>query len=252
MDYGYAIESRHRFRGEKPVAEKPTTFPRLPLGAWWGLRKKFVQSLPGIVTTSYVATVLNMQEESARANVLPFLKTLGLIDEEGRVTDLSRRWRDDHQYAAVCREMLETVYPEELRHAASDPSQRPQAERWFANATGAGQAAARMMTSVYVTLLEADASKQPDSKAERTPKTNRANPKSPTKGKNGQPVPPPPAPLITPPPPPQPPHQNPVLKELLPGININLEIHISADSTPEQIEKIFESMSKHIYRNTRG
>ena len=32
-----------------------------------------------------------------------------------------------------------------------------------------------------------------------------------------------------------------------PSVHINLEIHISSDATPDQIDKIFESMAKHIY-----
>jgi len=32
-----------------------------------------------------------------------------------------------------------------------------------------------------------------------------------------------------------------------PALHIDIQIHISADSTPQQIEKIFESMSKHLY-----
>src|ERR1700693_3280313 len=34
----------------------------------------------------------------------------------------------------------------------------------------------------------------------------------------------------------------------MPGIYINLQIHISADSTPDQIDEIFKSMAKHIYQ----
>ena len=33
-----------------------------------------------------------------------------------------------------------------------------------------------------------------------------------------------------------------------PGIAINVQIHISADASPDQIEQIFASMAKHIYR----
>ena len=33
----------------------------------------------------------------------------------------------------------------------------------------------------------------------------------------------------------------------LPSIHIDLEIHISPESSPEQIEKVFESISKHLY-----
>lgn len=32
-----------------------------------------------------------------------------------------------------------------------------------------------------------------------------------------------------------------------PGLHIDIQIHISPESTPEQIDKIFESMAKHLY-----
>jgi hypothetical protein len=37
---------------------------------------------------------------------------------------------------------------------------------------------------------------------------------------------------------------------MAPGININLEIHISADTSPDQIDQIFASMAKHIYKRS--
>jgi glycine cleavage system regulatory protein len=33
-----------------------------------------------------------------------------------------------------------------------------------------------------------------------------------------------------------------------PSLNINVQIHISADATAEQIEQIFKSMSTHLYQ----
>ena len=42
---------------------------------------------------------------------------------------------------------------------------------------------------------------------------------------------------------------HPAHKPNIPAININLQIHISSDASPEQIDKIFESMSKHIYKD---
>ena len=36
--------------------------------------------------------------------------------------------------------------------------------------------------------------------------------------------------------------------ESSPGLHINIQVHISADATPDQIDKIFESMAKHIYK----
>lgn len=34
-----------------------------------------------------------------------------------------------------------------------------------------------------------------------------------------------------------------------PTVHIDIQIHISPDSTPQQIDKIFESMAKHLYAN---
>jgi len=56
-------------------AESRKSYPMLSPTHWWALRKKFRQSIPGVVTDSYLATVLSMAAISARANILPFLKT---------------------------------------------------------------------------------------------------------------------------------------------------------------------------------
>jgi hypothetical protein len=221
------------------MAEQKKGFPMLPIAHWWALRKKFKQSIPGVVTDSYLATVLEMGANSARANVLPFLKTLGIIDEEGKTGERAKQWRDDGHYAAVCKEVLKEVYPKELVEAVSDPVQnRAQAERWFANKTGAGAAAVKRMAALYEVIAEADASKQPEQeKGERVKKSERAASK-PDKRSPARPAPPnmPPG------------ARTPTQALQAPGININLEIHISADSTPDQIDAIFESMAKHIYK----
>jgi Family of unknown function (DUF5343) len=206
------------------------------------LRKKFKQSIPGVVTDNYLATVLEMGVNSARANVLPFLKTLGIIDDEGRTLERATHWRDDEHYPEACKAILKEIYPKDLLEAVPNPNQeRTQAERWFANHTGAGQAAVGRMAALYAVLVEADASKQPDQDKIRTRKD-----REPTKtkiaertgsavssatqanqqgGANS--------------------FQQP---QQAPGININLEIHISADATPDQIDQIFASMAKHIYK----
>lgn len=191
-----------------------------------------------MVFDSYLATVLKTEAKSARANVLPFLKTLGIIDNEGKTGDRAKEWRDDARYPAFCKAILKEVYPQELFDAVTDPTQREQAESWFSHKTGAGEGAVGRMAALCAVLLEADASKQPDEKPERS---------RPEKKAEKRPVAVVPAPVahlpaekpasgITPSGP------------QIPGININLEIHISADSTPDQIDAIFASMAKHIYK----
>jgi hypothetical protein len=218
------------------MAEK-TTFPMLPGAHWWVLREKFKQSIPGVVTESYLAAALNMQARSARVNILPYLRDIGLIDKENKTQELAKAWRDDAQYANVCKQIREKIYPEDLRSAALDPAKdRPTIERWFANHTGAGTSAVQRMTQFYIILLEADAKKKSGTRDVKPKETE----KQPKKGEQ-----------ITPrkkvPRNPLQPRRNDISSEL-PSISINLQIHISADATPDQIDKIFESMAKHIYR----
>ena len=135
------------------------TYPSLPATAWWALRKKFHQTIPAQVTPLYLATVLDMQETSARANVLPGLKAVGLIEEDGATTARASQWRDDESYPDVCRQIREELYPEVLRDAVPGPSiDRGAAQRWFMKATGTGQAATSKMVALYSLLTEADPS----------------------------------------------------------------------------------------------
>jgi len=224
--------------------EKKTSFQMLPVAHWWNLREKFKQSIPGIVTDNYLATALNTQPRSARANILPYLKDIGLIDQEGKTQDLAKAWRDDKQYADVCKKIRDNLYPDDLIAAVPTPSEDREAiERWFANHTGAGTAAVRRMATIYITISEADVSKKPDKKAKKQgakpkAKVPQKKQKDNTGGKTAErQSPPPPAPTPLAP-----------SASGAPGLNINLEIHISSDATPDQIDKIFESMAKHIYQ----
>lgn len=223
------------------MVEPKKSFPMLPIGHWWELRKKFKQSIPGVVTDSYLATVLDMQANSARANVLPFLKQLGIIDEEGKTGERAKLWRDDGHYPEVCHVMLREVYPNELLEAVPNPnSDRARAERWFATQTGTGEAAAKRMASLYAVLTEADASKQPDQ--EKKDRTRKASQERPAREKKV-------SSLTAPATASNADRGNSLPQEhkMVPGININLEIHISSDATPDQIDQIFASMAKHIY-----
>jgi len=234
-------------------AESRKSYPMLSPTHWWALRKKFRQSIPGVVTDSYLATVLSMAAISARANILPFLKTLGLLDPEGKPTDRVKLWRDDDKYEAVCQAMLKEVYPDELIAAITDAkSERAKLERWFASTSGVGEAASKRMAATYALLLEADPGAQPDAERKAQPpkkaserlgakakelnsnKIQQQPKKDPRSSQSddssGQS-------------PKQPPRSS------FPEVNINLQIHISADASSDQIDQIFASMSKHLYKN---
>jgi len=217
-----------------PKKEK-TSFPMLPIKHWWTLRDRFKTSIPGVVSATYISTVLNMKEKSAYANVILPLKMLGLIDEENRTNqDLAVAWRDDERYEEVCQKIAQSIYPTELLEAVPKPaSNRDAVERWFANFTGSGAPAVKRMAALYAILAQPDLS----SRSERTPSalpTRESKSTSRTTHKKS-------AKKATPPEGPEPVGE-------LPGIAINLQIHISSDATPDQIDAIFESMAKHIYK----
>ena len=218
------------------MAEKKISYPMLPTKHWWALRQKFKQSIPGIVTANYVATVLNMKEVSARANVLPFIQQLGIIDDEGKTLERARAWRDDILYPDVCAMIAKEVYPSELLEAVPDPSNnRDAAVHWFSNKTGAGANAVARMTGFFAVLIDANPEYKPTGKSTRGKTTATTSPPKktaasvatkarPQEGKEQQ------------------------GGDDAPSVHINLQIHVSSDATPDQIDKIFESMAKHIYR----
>ena len=218
------------------MADRMTTYPMLPVNHWWALREKFKQSIPGTVTANYLATALNMKEVSARSNILPFLRQLGITDDEGKTLDRAREWRDDTMYPEVCATMAKEVYPSELLEAVPDPANnRAAAERWFGNKTGAGAAAVKRMTVFFSVLIDAD----PENKLGTTSKAGKGKPSTSRSKKSA-------AGTVTKVEPRRDKEQQ--GGDDAPSVHINLQIHVSSDATPDQIDKIFESMATHIYR----
>jgi hypothetical protein len=136
------------------MADTSERYPSLPGRHWWILRDKFKQSIPSRVTPGYLAAALDMQEKSAAANVLPALRSAGLIDAEGKPTQRAVRWRDDDMYPEVVEEIRNAIYPADLLEAVPHPStNRGAVERWFATRTGHGLSAAKKMASFYELLF---------------------------------------------------------------------------------------------------
>lgn len=216
------------------------TYPSINGKAWWTLRAKFVQSVPTQVTPNYLATVLGIQENSAKANVLPGLRTVGLVEEDGTPSQRANDWRDDERYAQVCKEIREETYPPDLREAVPDPTaDRAAAENWFMRATGHGKNAAGKMAGLYILLTTADPTAGPGRAARASKKAARSRsgdrpPKRPTSQAKRSAKPERSRPATS---------RDPEMPEM----RLNLEIRIDASVTPEQIDQIFASMAKHLY-----
>ncbi|HRI04882.1 MAG TPA: DUF5343 domain-containing protein [Pyrinomonadaceae bacterium] len=228
------------------MADK-VTYPKITRKIWWLLRARLKQTVPTSITPTYISSVSEMTDASAKGNVIAPLREMLLIDENSKPTDLMERWRHDDEYASVCTEIRGKVYPHELIEAFPSPTadQEDRIKAWFSKNAKVGDAAARMYTTTYVLLSEADPSKTEESR----PKANPSAPKpkkekASTESKVKEP-------------------QNKVNAKKIdredneseqnkggglafPSIHIDVQVHISPDTSAEQIDKIFESMSKHL------
>lgn len=214
-------------------------YPKIAKANWFKLRDKLKQRVPAELSASYVASAMNMTEGSARSNVVAPLKSLGIIGDDGKPSDLAYDWRDDKKYAEVCKKIVENTYPQELRDLFHDSSASLEdLTSWFMRQAKVGEPAARMYARTYSMLLEADPSKADDAqssgklKRETTTKaatkkkvqlrTTVEDPNKREESKGGG------------------------KGNFSPRLHIDVQVHISPDSPPEQIDKIFEAMAKHL------
>jgi hypothetical protein len=118
--------------------DQKRSYPYLATSAWADLRKKLRGSIPRKIDKDYLHTVLGVSDKAA-ANLMPQLKTLGLVDDDGSPTDLVHDLRDDHKYAEACQAIIARVYPPALTDAVQNPTDDFEAAvRWFMR-QGAGE-----------------------------------------------------------------------------------------------------------------
>ena len=225
--------------------EKKTIYPMLSAKSWWALREKLNTTPRVKVTPSFLASLLGMEEQSVKINALNYFKQLGLLDEEGNPTDLAMRWRDDGTYPEVCKEIRSRCYPQELIDLFPAPDANVlSVKRWFMNSARVGEASATKQASLYLLLTKADSGgatetpkknvNAPAPKAHAKPKVRPAAAKPPEDSAR--------KPLS---------QQSEAQPAFFPALHIDIQIHIAPDTPPEQIDRIFESMAKHL-QNMKG
>lgn len=226
------------------MAEK-FVFPRIPEANWWTLRSQFIKTVPTAVTPTYLMPLLGLTSEKAARNLIPPLRQLGLIDEDSKPTPKANDWRTDDKYEEVCRRMVEEVYPQELRDLFPGPEiDRARLAQWFMHKAELGQGAANANAAMYI-LLHSGLKQQAEDISKKKPNKN-ATPKVPAmKAKGGQSTVgigsqyEPNAPSTV--------QAQPAAGGA--SLHIDLQIHISPEATLDQIDAIFASMAKHLYRN---
>lgn len=230
------------------MATEKTTYPKIGKRIWLSMRTRFSKSMPTTVTPDFVSSIVEMGDASAKANVLGPLRTLGILDKDNKPTELAERWRHDDEYKQVCEDIRKTVYPTGLLETYPDgnPDQYEQIKKWFAKNGKVGDSAAGMFADTYILLSQADLSASESEVAKpRFPK-KASNPAAKPVAKPARSVAQ--AAVISPKDPLPDQHDNKghIGRGRLPSVHIDVQVHISPDTTPEQIDRIFESMSRHL------
>lgn len=223
-------------------------YPQIPSTVWWGVRSIIKKTPNATIDERLLGITLGVQEAAAKAYVLE-LRSVGILSDENKATPLAQKWRLDESYADAVSQIIENVYPESLVHLAPPgEAERQKVVSWFLR-EGLGQGAAGNKAAAYLLIssptpndapgavgkaAQSDGAQrtkaQPQKTSRNTAPAERAGVRSPAgdsnggggSGRQGQ------------------------RTESFP-LNVNVQIHISADAGTEQIESIFQAMRRYLY-----
>jgi hypothetical protein len=217
-------------------------YPQIPSTVWWGVHAILNKTPNATLDERHLAIQLNVQPVAAKQYIAELI-AVGILNEEFKATPLAMKWRLEATYPAAVQELISNVYPQGLIEIAPPgEGDRQKVISWFLQ-EGLGQGAAGNKAATYLMLgskvpneapsrssvrvageeskastREAKAPARAKSVREHTPKVPRS-----TAGNNGD-------------------HR----VENIP-LNVNVQIHISADAGSEQIESIFSAMRRYLY-----
>jgi hypothetical protein len=217
------------------MADKAAGFPQIPARVWWGVRDLLNRSPKMKFDDGSLAATLDVQPAAAR-QYLTELKRIGLLDEKGAATELGERWRHDEGYENVANDILEASYPSSLVSIApAGQAERSSVERWFSHA-GLGSGTAKNKAGTYLMIANdrpgeikvrsAPQRAEKPSSDRRVPTPAKIAPDKGGRKENGR--------------------SGKGASSPFP-LNLNVQIHISADASTDQIETIFAAMRKYLH-----
>lgn len=222
-------------------------YPMISEKSWWQLRNQFKKTIPSVVNVSYLKSLLNLNSDQSARNILAPLKQMGIIDADGKPQPRATDWRSDTKYPDVCSSIISEIYPQELLDLFPDAQvDNATAKSWFMDTCSLGDNAAGKITSTFSMLksrqIKADSDVVKTTTSPKMAKVNKT-PKSSASGNGADSACANPAPAA---------NVNPSIistpaTSSTPSVHIDLQIHISPDASPEQIDSIFASMAKHLY-----
>lgn len=217
-----------------------TAYPKVASKAWTVLRARAATAPSTRFTSHVVASMLGMANpKSASDNIVGPMRRLGLFTEDGSLTERGSKWRVDATYGDACQEILEEIYPAELAALTNGEGvvERSQVENWFQH-HGFGGSNARQMAATYSMIAEKKLPDPSPTEPKKTPPKKR--PQSPVSHRSSndssQEMPSPEK------------SSSSFEGNRQPNVHLDIQIHIPANASMEQIDQIFASMAKHLYQ----
>lgn len=205
-------------------------FPQLPTTVWRGVWQLLNKAPTRKLDERTLSADLGVQTTAAK-QYLKELEKLGIISPEGHPSDLADDWRQDANDPKVIDRILELAYPESLRQLAP-PSDldRDKVIRWF-QGEKLGIGAAKNKAATYLMVASGMPDEAPKAAANSTPRKPKEREKptvktaeEPTRKQNSN---------------------KGETRSRNPQLAVNVQIHISADASTEQIDAIFSAMRKY-------
>jgi hypothetical protein len=236
MDIEIHSESRHSLGQEVNMVDK-ASYPQIPATVWWGVRNILQRTPNTTLDERNLGVQLSVQEAAARQYVTE-LKRVGILSEENKATPLAQRWRHDETYADAVDEILRNAYPEGLTDIAPrGAADRQKIVSWFLR-EGLGSGSAGNKAATYLLISSASPNEAPARGNVTSQKASSPRIITSKKAVAAQPA-------------------GTVAKAnegARPSVgagkiplNINVQIHISAEASSEQIESIFAAMRRYLY-----
>ena len=185
------------------------------------MRKVQETGLPSRVDSAWLASIgFNKSNDPSLTRVL---KQIGFVEGTGVPSPRWQRYRDKQAAPIVLAEAIRDGYSDLFKiYPSAEQQAEADLEDFFASNTTAGELARRRMVRTFQALCSlADFSEADDTSQEEQPAEGTSPQRGPTAA-----VPP---------------------TKAQPTVHVDLQIHISPDAGPEQIDQIFASMAKHLY-----
>lgn len=183
--------------------------------------------VPNRVTYKWLETI--GYKSSNDRGLVRVLRFIGFIDESGKPSELWTKYRGKNHRQALAEGIrrgyveLFNIYPD--AHERSNE----ELENFFSTRSSAGKQVIGKTVSTFTSLCDladlesisqAVAKAKTESKVEVTPQVDKQLSVS----------------------------EPSTIAQTLPALHIDIQIHISSDASPEQIDSIFASMAKHLYK----